>query len=88
MIGEPTDDVFKNTDHIFLWKFMIKVKKIANKVMVKNPIECCEHHYKWQGLKMTNSFSVNELSDSVSRPCHELLNGVKDAIVKMEKTML
>jgi len=56
--------------------------------MVKNPIECCQDNHKGQGFKMANSFSVNELSDSVSRSSKQLLDGVEDAIVKMEKTML
>ena len=88
MIGKPTGDVFKNAEYIFLWTFMINVKKITNKVMVKNPIECCQDNHKGQGFKMANSFPVNELSDSVSRSSKQLLDGVKDAIVKMEKTML
>jgi len=37
---------------------------------------------------MLNSLSIDELSDRVSRPCKELLNGVKNTIVEVEKTML
>jgi len=37
---------------------------------------------------MSNSLSVDELSDGVSWPCKQLLNGVKNTIVEVEKTML
>ena len=37
---------------------------------------------------MSNSLSVDELSDGVSWPYKQLFNGVKNTIVEVEKTML